>query len=591
MKKFGLIVLLIVLAALLLATTSCDVISTLLLHENTPQSATNQPSRPSVSGTPSATRAPVKPTAQTPTTVILITRAVTAGPAVSTEDVGAWADICQVASTKPASGISTRFPLGSAVVMLQKEKATSWINQSGYVSIAAISNPDDLKYLVCIKESSQHAFNYTGGAVEGRRWIWNVALVNLASQEVFFTTYQVGANPPSFTTVAKGTKVVMGRDPSEELLTILLNQITVMPPLTAREEDDITSLAFSPDSKVLLVTTVKGDSLSLVERSLNAFAEEVFLTYGTSWKPNPTGASASYTSDGEGVVVRDFQKLSGHLHYLTIQRSAKPLLKLVGSAPCFGLNCEPGPVLPGNVIRRGDCEWRLDAQMTCTPRFDLIGSVIGSSANGEWLALGPQYAPTPTPTAVLSRTPTGTRAPIPTRTRTGVPGSFQESPTREATATRTITPTRTPKLTLMPTSIPEGVKLWNAKTGLQSWEIPVQSAPSTSSKPLNPPVVVFSPDGSLVAVKYYDRFEVWDTAQAKLIGALTGYSIIAFSPTQATLAAVNARKGVDLFDLKNLQFMETLEPKIGAVDLLAFSPDGKYLAVASGLMVRIMEMP
>ena len=304
--------------------------------------------------------------------------------------------------------------MGSTAVLVNEENATRWVIQPNIAPFITYNVTDEVQFLVCIKEGVEHAFNYsiTGGrTVAGVRRVWNVSLVDTKAEAVFYASRLVGANPPSFTTVTTGTTRGWQR-PHHQAGGCALRPVHYPPAADRPEPGDILSLTFSPDGKYLLVAKVVSSALELAEYPLGNFSRPAPVIKDSAWKPGTTFIDIAYAPDGAGLVAWNLKDSASVLDYLLIGRSAGTVrFNLAGSAPCEGLSCRPGPVLPGNLIRRGDCEWNLDRQLTCTPRFTLPGYGLASSEDGAWLVLGPY--PPPTPTAI----PTGTRFPPPHRPR------------------------------------------------------------------------------------------------------------------------------------------------------------------------------
>jgi len=100
--------------------------------------------------------------------------------------------------------------------------------------------------------------------------------------------------------------------------------------------------------------------------------------------------------------------------------------------------------------------------------------------------------------------------------------------------------------------------------------------------------MTFSPDGRLLATRgWADSVKIWDVATKQLVASLAGGGAtlqrngpLAFSPDGKTLA-VGAGNTITLVDLASHQVTLTLKGHTGTVWSLAFSPDGNTLASGS----------
>jgi WD40 repeat protein len=107
--------------------------------------------------------------------------------------------------------------------------------------------------------------------------------------------------------------------------------------------------------------------------------------------------------------------------------------------------------------------------------------------------------------------------------------------------------------------------------------------------------VAFSPDGRLLACGTWDGFTtVWDTATAKQVCRLgresdTGGRLV-FSPDGGLLAATEG-KTVRLWEVATWKERPPLPGRVGGVQTLAFTPDGKHLACGgeNGPPVRLWD--
>jgi WD40 repeat protein len=99
-------------------------------------------------------------------------------------------------------------------------------------------------------------------------------------------------------------------------------------------------------------------------------------------------------------------------------------------------------------------------------------------------------------------------------------------------------------------------------------------------------VLVYSPDGSVLASDGYDRtIRLWEAATGRLIRTLWGHqepvSTLAFSPDGKLLASGGGDKTLRLWDIATGKELRRLTGHQGAVHLAAFGPGGKTLVSAS----------
>jgi eukaryotic-like serine/threonine-protein kinase len=105
--------------------------------------------------------------------------------------------------------------------------------------------------------------------------------------------------------------------------------------------------------------------------------------------------------------------------------------------------------------------------------------------------------------------------------------------------------------------------------------------------------VEYSPDGRTIAVTGWDEgasgnepaVMIWDTTTHQLIQTLrkrNGFKLLAFSPDGTLLAGTEDKDDVTIFDVKTGKILRSLPGHTGGSHRPAFSPDGRYLAVACG---------
>jgi WD40 repeat protein len=140
------------------------------------------------------------------------------------------------------------------------------------------------------------------------------------------------------------------------------------------------------------------------------------------------------------------------------------------------------------------------------------------------------------------------------------------------------------------------IKLWEAASGAQLRAVTGGSRPLTS--------VTFSPDGkTLAGAGSHNEIEVWDVSSGTRLRLLTGHAqsvtSIAFNPDGKTLASGSDNE-IKLWDLASGGELQTFKGNFFG-NSLTFSPDGKILArgnqsgtvklwnVASGTELRVLN--
>lgn len=119
------------------------------------------------------------------------------------------------------------------------------------------------------------------------------------------------------------------------------------------------------------------------------------------------------------------------------------------------------------------------------------------------------------------------------------------------------------------------VKLWDVRSGNEIRTIRV----TESNAPMERPVA-FSYDGSVLATGG-GGVKLWDVATGKALRTLPGDArALSFSPDQKTLAGADGTE-IKLWDIATVQEPQTLKGSQLGVDSVAFSADGKLLAVGN----------
>jgi WD40 repeat protein len=129
----------------------------------------------------------------------------------------------------------------------------------------------------------------------------------------------------------------------------------------------------------------------------------------------------------------------------------------------------------------------------------------------------------------------------------------------------------------------EPIRLWDLAADRLRVELIGRSAPDMS--------LAFSPDGKmLVTLTGYDSPRLWDAATGKVIRLLGPFgTCAAFSPAGGTVA-IGCGAHVRRWDLKTGKELPRLKVHREGVTSLSFSPDGAFLAAASGYnTIRIWD--
>jgi serine/threonine protein kinase len=215
------------------------------------------------------------------------------------------------------------------------------------------------------------------------------------------------------------------------------------------------------------------------------------------------------------------------------------------------------------------------------------------------------WTDTPTPTSTSTSTPTAsptlsdTPSPTPTFTPTATPTN---TPTATATPTATLTSTPTvsptPTDTPTPTLTPTPALITLAQPPVESIISPDNVAQLVSWASIDTGdrficcSMAFSPDGKQLAVTESQTVVFYDlqTMQEIQTITLTGWhNILAFSPDWSLMAAYTDYSGpIEIWDVTTFSNLQTI--KMDGVTGVAFSADGKQLAITAGQAVRILDV-
>jgi sugar lactone lactonase YvrE len=161
-------------------------------------------------------------------------------------------------------------------------------------------------------------------------------------------------------------------------------------------------------------------------------------------------------------------------------------------------------------------------------------------------------------------------------------GAPEGTPPAEVTAPTAVVPANTRRLPVALPTLIVAPKAASAKPAMLELVVPVG--------PLAPvPAVTFSPDGKLLAAGTYGQVTIWDMTQVQPVQTLTqvlgAVNDLKFSPDGQTLVVAggqpSARGDLRLFRVRDWKLSATLGGHLDVVSSVAFRPDGKFLASAS----------
>ncbi len=136
-------------------------------------------------------------------------------------------------------------------------------------------------------------------------------------------------------------------------------------------------------------------------------------------------------------------------------------------------------------------------------------------------------------------------------------------------------------------TLSDGRALWEVATGRERWRLPArESAPSG---------LAFSADGELLAAEWGGQAVVVRTDSGAEVRRFTGppggVEVVAFSPGGRVLAVANSQGEVQALDLVTGRQVNVLEGPGESVFAIAFSPDGARLATAgSDQSIRLWDV-
>lgn len=128
------------------------------------------------------------------------------------------------------------------------------------------------------------------------------------------------------------------------------------------------------------------------------------------------------------------------------------------------------------------------------------------------------------------------------------------------------------------------VAIWDVSARKQLTTLAGQTGPLSA--------LAFSPDSKLLATSNEEGVKVWDVATGKEVAVLKGFPLgairLQFAPSGRVLAGISSGDNkkilnqVQLVDVASWKALATLDLGVESAHSLTFSPDGKTLAVGSG---------
>ena len=140
----------------------------------------------------------------------------------------------------------------------------------------------------------------------------------------------------------------------------------------------------------------------------------------------------------------------------------------------------------------------------------------------------------------------------------------------------------------------DDVVLWNAETGEQIGPLALSEPRAISVR-----AVKFSPDGKQVATAdatndFENAAMIWSVDERKITATLKhefGVGSMAFSPDGKMLATTDLDVRARVWDIAAKKLLQTIEEENATPDIVAWSADGKLLAVSSDGTIRFYGQP